>query len=80
MCVELCQWLIELERILILHLAPRWVRHSYLSKKLHTIPYTCGLSGIYLINMDDDLAISNMIRLAHVLHVISIVALYLIAF
>jgi hypothetical protein len=36
--------LIELERIFILPLAPRWVRHSYLSKRLHTIPYTCGTS------------------------------------
>jgi hypothetical protein len=43
-CVELYQWLIELERTFILPLAPRWVRHSYLSKRLHTIPYTCGLS------------------------------------
>ena len=24
--------------------APRWVRHSYLSKGLRQIPYTCGLS------------------------------------
>jgi len=47
-CVELYQWLIELERILILSLAPRWVRHSYLSKRLHTIPYTCGLSRPFL--------------------------------
>ena len=44
MCVELYQRLIVLERIFILPLAPRWVRHSYLSKRLHTIPYTCGLS------------------------------------
>jgi hypothetical protein len=44
-CVELYQWLIELERIFILPLAPRWVRHSYLSKRLRTIPYTCGISG-----------------------------------
>jgi hypothetical protein len=36
--------LIELERTFILPLAPRWVRHSYLSKRLHTIPYTCGIS------------------------------------
>jgi hypothetical protein len=43
-CIELYQRLIELERIFILPLAPRWVRHSYLSKRLHTIPYTCGLS------------------------------------
>jgi hypothetical protein len=43
-CVELYQRLIELERIFILPLAPRWVRHSYLSKRLHTIPYTCGIS------------------------------------
>jgi hypothetical protein len=44
MCVELYQWLIELERTFILPLAPRWVRHSYLSKRLHTIPHTCGIS------------------------------------
>ena len=25
--------------------APRWVRHSYLSKGLRLIPYTCGSSG-----------------------------------
>src|SRR3990170_5099973 len=25
--------------------APRWVRHSYLSKGLQLIPYTCGSSG-----------------------------------
>jgi hypothetical protein len=37
--------LIELERTFILPLAPRWVRHSYLLKRLHTIPYTCGLSA-----------------------------------
>jgi hypothetical protein len=43
-CIELYQWLIELERTFILPLAPRWVRHSYLSKRLHTIPYTCGIS------------------------------------
>jgi hypothetical protein len=43
-CVELYQRLIELERTFILPLAPRWVRHSYLSKRLHMIPYTCGLS------------------------------------
>jgi hypothetical protein len=43
-CVELYQWLIELERTFILPLAPRWVRHSYLLKRLHTIPYTCGIS------------------------------------
>jgi hypothetical protein len=43
-CVELYQWLIEFERIFILPLAPHWVRHSYLSKRLHTIPYTCGIS------------------------------------
>jgi hypothetical protein len=36
--------LIELERTFILPLAPRWVRRSYLSKRLHTIPYTCGIS------------------------------------
>jgi hypothetical protein len=43
--VELYQRLIELERTFILPLAPRWVRHSYLSKRLHTIPYTCGISA-----------------------------------
>jgi hypothetical protein len=43
-CVELYQWLIELERTFILPLAPRWVRHFYFSKRLHTIPYTCGTS------------------------------------
>jgi hypothetical protein len=41
----LYHWLIELERIFILPLAPRWFRHSYLSKRLHTIPYTCGISA-----------------------------------
>jgi hypothetical protein len=43
-CVEFYQRLIELERTFILPLAPHWVRHSYLSKELHTIPYTCGIS------------------------------------
>ena len=47
-CVELYQWLIELERTFILPLAPRWGRHSYLSKRLHTIPYTCGISRPFL--------------------------------
>ncbi len=47
-CIELYQWLIELERILLIPLAPRWVRHSYLSKRLHTIPYTCGISRPFL--------------------------------
>jgi hypothetical protein len=47
-CVELYQRLIELERTFILPLAPRWVRHSYLSKRLHTIPYTCGISRPFL--------------------------------
>ena len=28
--------------------APRWVRHSYLSKGLRLIPYTCGSSGACL--------------------------------
>jgi hypothetical protein len=42
-CIEFDQWLIELERTFILPLSPRWVRHSYLSKMLHTIPYTCGI-------------------------------------
>ena len=27
--------------------APRWVRHSYLSKRLQLIPYTCGSSRIF---------------------------------
>ena len=43
MCLELYWWLTELERILILYVAPRWVRHCYLSKTI-SIPYTCGLS------------------------------------
>ena len=46
--LELYQWLIELERILILPLATRWVQHSDLSKRLHAIPYTCGLSRPFL--------------------------------
>ena len=50
-CVELYQWLIELERIFILPLAPRWVRQSYLSKRLHAIPYTCGLSRPFLASL-----------------------------
>ena len=33
-----------LEGIFVLPLAPRWVRHSYLSKEATSIPYTCGLS------------------------------------
>ena len=33
MCVELYRWSIELEGIFVLPLAPRWVRHSYLSKE-----------------------------------------------
>ena len=45
MCVELYRWSIELEAIFVLPLAPRWVRHSYLSKTV-AIPYTCGLSPI----------------------------------
>ena len=32
MCVELYRWSIELEGIFVLNLAPRWVRHSYISK------------------------------------------------
>ena len=32
-CVELYRWLIELEGIFVLLLAPHWVRHSYLSKE-----------------------------------------------
>jgi hypothetical protein len=47
-CVEVYQRLIELERTFILHLAPRWILHSYLSKRLHTIPYTCGISRPFL--------------------------------
>ena len=27
--------------------APRWVRHSYLSKGLRQIPYTCGSSRLF---------------------------------
>ena len=27
--------------------APRWVRHSYLSKGLRLIPYPCGSSGLF---------------------------------
>ena len=27
--------------------APRWVRHSYLSKRLRYIPYTCGSSRLF---------------------------------
>jgi hypothetical protein len=27
--------------------APRWVRHSYLSKRLQLIPYTCGSSRLF---------------------------------
>src|SRR3954468_9885929 len=27
--------------------APRWVRHSYLSKGLRYIPYTCGSSRLF---------------------------------
>ena len=29
---------------LLIPSAPRWVRHSYLSKRLQLIPYTCGSS------------------------------------
>jgi hypothetical protein len=47
-CVELYHWLIELERTFILPLSPCWVRHSYLSKRLHTIPYTYGISRPFL--------------------------------
>jgi hypothetical protein len=47
-CIELYQRLIELERIFILPLAPHWVQHSYLSNRLHTIPYTCGISRPFL--------------------------------
>jgi hypothetical protein len=47
-CIELYQRLIELETIFILPLAPRWIWHSYLSKRLHTISYTCGLSRPFL--------------------------------
>ena len=38
------RWSTELEGIFVLPLAPRWVRHSYLSKTV-AIPYTCGLLG-----------------------------------
>jgi hypothetical protein len=55
-CVELYQRLIELERTFILPLAPRWVRHSYLSKRLHTIPYTCGISHNNEIKMISDMS------------------------
>ena len=27
--------------------APRWVRHSYLSKRIQLIPYTCGSSRLF---------------------------------
>src|SRR3989337_4499894 len=37
-CVELYRWSIELEGIFVLPLAPRWVRHSYLSKKATNDP------------------------------------------
>jgi hypothetical protein len=43
-CIELYQRLIELGRTFILHLASCWVRHSYLSKRLHMIPYIYGIS------------------------------------
>ena len=46
MCVELYRWLIELERIFVLPLAPRWVRHSYLSKEATTDPLHFRLSGV----------------------------------
>ena len=45
-CVELYEWLIEFEKILILPLTHCWVRHSYLLKRLQLTPYTCGLSGL----------------------------------
>ena len=38
MCVELYRWSIELEGIFVLPLAPRWVQHSYLSKKATNDP------------------------------------------
>ena len=38
------RWSIELERKFVLPLAPRWVRHSYLSKEATILPYTCALS------------------------------------
>jgi hypothetical protein len=41
-CVELYQRLIELERTFILPLAPRWVRHSYLSKRYTQSPILVG--------------------------------------
>src|SRR3954465_14344395 len=30
----------------VLHSAPHWVRHSYLSKVLRYTPYTCGSSHV----------------------------------
>ena len=36
--LELYWWSIELEGIFVLPLAPRWVRHSYLSKKATNDP------------------------------------------
>ena len=38
--------MIELERVFVLPLAPRWVQHSYLSEEATTVPYTCGLSAL----------------------------------
>ena len=64
-CVELYQRLIELERIFILPLAPRWVRHSYLSKRLHTIPYNCGISAVLaggaVVSMDCSFSLTDMV-------------------
>ena len=50
MCVELYRWSIELEGIFVLPLAPRWVRHSYLSKKATNDPLNLWVinSGTYL--------------------------------
>ena len=35
------------ENHLLFPSAPRWVRHSYLSKRLQLIPYTCGSSRLF---------------------------------
>ena len=34
--------------------APRWVRHSYLLKRLQLIPYTCGSSDTYVKRLQPD--------------------------
>jgi hypothetical protein len=46
-CVELYQRLIELERMFILPLAPRWVRHSYLSKGYTRSPIIVGYQDLF---------------------------------